>query len=76
MSQIEPGTQFLRTPGYSVTVDCGGIVDVSCPGRGFSCLVSDLPYILLCDNEKIDQLREALDEQEKELQRLKERLDR
>ena len=71
------GTETLKEPGYRATVDySGGIgtVDVECAGRGFCCLVSDLPYLLLCEQFKIDQLREEVTRQEAELEKLRERV--
>lgn len=51
-------TRLSRDPEFRVTVSYRGghgLIDVSGPPdrdgreRGFSCLLSDLPYILLCD---------------------------
>lgn len=56
--------------GYSAVV-LDGSVEIITPTGGFCCSISELPYILLCDNRKIDQLRETCEEQRRELERLR-----
>lgn len=58
-----------RHPDFRVSVQyeegkrgAFGMADVTTPGRSFSCLVSDLPYLLLCECLRSAELKEALEE--------------
>lgn len=57
-------TECQNRPGYRVTVETkphGRIVTLQTPiGTGYDCLVTDLPYMLLCERCRADELTEEV----------------
>jgi hypothetical protein len=55
---VRPGTVVIRDTAYSATVaGCGTVEVVSpVPSSSFSCSVRDLPYLLLVERQRSDEL--------------------